>query len=463
MSVLVRYRATQTSLHILIFSDVDGVCGVKINNVNYSGTTINAASYHTGIVNVTNLTPDTRYVAEVTIDGNVVPQLYGHQFTPRTRTTKGGIKLAFAPCLQMAGRELTGLYQMVDKNVDVLLTQGDWPYPADGAAWGVTMDTSAWNDPLAFASAHEQTMKIPGAAALSSKIEMLMQLDDHESHLNSPWDGANGVFDNWPSTVEAPPEILPADLSVDPRVTYPWSDAYNASALAFAAYTRHNPARLSNNHFGWYDDFGIDPITGSPLLRVVTPDLISERSFVNYSGPSKRMMSDTQINNLLDNLSAAKSIGIPFILLNFTKKIWNTASDNTDTLAYYTNTRTTILDGITSRGITGVVCASGDRHVWDIGWQNGLACVCACPISVEMNPTQGAGYPTGIQAEAFGPLGTQTHYDNVWGLVEVPASADRIEISVRSIILGGAAIVPPIHCKRNERIVRDFNGHILSS
>lgn len=62
-----------------------------------------------------------------------------------------------------------------------------------------------------------------------------------------------------------------------------------------------------------------------------------------------------------------------------------------------------------------------------------------------------ARYPGVIQVKAFGPIGAQTHYENVWGLVEVPESADRIEISVRSIRRGGAAIVPAVHCRRGER------------
>lgn len=223
-----------------------------------------------------------------------VPTAYGHVFKPKTRARSSGVKLAFASCLQMAGKELTGLYQMLAADVHALLTQGDWPYPADEAGWGIARDNTAWNDPAAFAAAHAQTMFIPGAAALSSSIEMLMQWDDHEPHLNSPWDGSDGLFDNWPSTVEAPVGIKPADLSVDPRVTYPWSDAYNAAAAAFAAYARHNPPAWSANHFGWSDDFGVDPVTGGPLLRVITPDLISERSFTDYTGPGKRLNLPTE-------------------------------------------------------------------------------------------------------------------------------------------------------------------------
>lgn len=86
-----------------------------------------------------------------------VPTAYGHVFKPKTRARSSGVKLAFASCLQMAGKELTGLYQMLAADVHALLTQGDWPYPADEAGWGIARDNTAWNDPAALPSSRRCT------------------------------------------------------------------------------------------------------------------------------------------------------------------------------------------------------------------------------------------------------------------------------------------------------------------
>lgn len=463
--VAVRYSATDTTLKVLVYSDTAGIPSITIEGTTWTGSVINDSTYRTGLVSCTGLQSNRRYTAQVSIDGVPATTINGQAFRPRTRAMSGEVRLAWASCVQMAWRDLPGAYQILNADVQALLTQGDWPYPANSATWGVTRDTQGWNDAQEYAKAHEQTMRIPSLAALSLQTEMLMMWDDHEPHLEYK-DGAiviPDLFDNWPSTFYCTVDVpAPPDLSVDPRVTEPWATAYNAGRLAMDAYTRHNPAPISSGRLDWISDFGMT-IDGRPMLRVFTPDLISDRSFVTYNGAGKRMMTDAELANLLTALSAAQSSGIPFKLLNSTKKFWNCTSDNTDTFGNYTTQRNALLAGIKDRGITGMGIISGDRHAYDSAWDDtyGIPCMTACPIGVDNNPTQGADYPAGIRSKMNGPVGTTPAgvRENVWGMIRIPADGEYMELSTRLVSRGGKAAPNPIRILRNTQSINLYRAH----
>ncbi len=269
------------------------------------------ASDQTGVVVLSGLTAGTSYDYQLVVDGAPVPGLGGSFRTLPPPVDATQAVLVVGADMHSAYQPFDVLSLMLADAPDAALLVGDIIY-ADSP--GLIPDRRA-----AYANKYRRNWADGPFSELARQVPLYLMLDDHE--IQNDWDGGQ-------------------------------SGRYVNARWAYDRYTSLNPPPLTAG--ATYYAFRAGP------ADVFVMDVRSHRSpSSNSDGPSKTMLGATQLDALLDWLSASTA---PFKLLVSTVPWDPWSTTGTDAWRGYLFERDTIFDFIAAQEIPGVVLISGDQH-----------------------------------------------------------------------------------------------------
>lgn len=324
---------------------------------------------------------------------------------------KDSLKIGYFSCARRIGTTV-GIFNMIARNPNVVLMQGDHPYVGDSASnyRGQTTAQAVYNSTVNDIYKHHlQTWGDKGFKKLTEwKDEnhlLFGMMDDHEFGGDN-WDysitqantspGIGGFSGGIPSQAEVYSHawnciqawIQMKDAYLDNYVNND-SGVVNDLPVGYVGSPNVNnfPPLYFRAGFTFYGT--PVPIGESGDVEIFTISNIVHRTILTATdNASKSMLGAAQKAWLKAKLLASTAT---WKVINSSKKTYKyTTGDNGDTFAFYTTERNEILQFIQDNNITGVVWLSGDWHNPSViatykskGATFDHACITACPIAVD--------------------------------------------------------------------------------
>ncbi len=393
-------RNSQTTATVVVRCDSTEDIDVIANGVTLTASCDTSVNDGNAIVEFTDLSPGSKYPYTVNgVDGGVLKTMYADgpywlAFTSCwniSRFDSLAKRLVNVPVVQLG--DTTLMTEMVDRLVG-FYNLGDRFYcNISGTVNGVSL--SKIDDGGTITNAKDQSLRYrynlssmmtPGVTDLIRNVPTLIQKDDHE------YDPDNASYSvDWLDFNYTGP-FTQVDLD----------EVWTVCTNAFRAYTLGNPARVLDS-----DYFKVDYHN----LTVCVTDLIQERDYIqDTDGPDKRMMSDAQEQQFLNDMSGSTK---PFKVWASTKQFISSCGRNSDgwfdlpggsSGGYQTQLNRILSDSRFPSG--GCLSVTGDEHIKSdmfvtegyFGSNKAISQISAGPATIEVinDPNDGSTYRDGV-------------------------------------------------------------------